>query len=455
VDRLTPRVTRSYAAALSAALVAVTLCSSFIAYAWQIRVLDSQTRQVLQTYVTRAEHEGAITTKRQVARIIANAEQPGWVLIISTGHKRFVVQWPPGHISSVPRTPIAPWPFPWNFAGGLATIAGSDMLRRAIVDGTEIALDPVAPLHAIVTRTLWFTAVALLLVIVASVLAAAPLARAALRPLSALQQALAATADTGEVAQSLPELRRHGFEGLITTYNRAVEAVKSAHAERDAAEARTHQFIADAGHQLRTPLTVLSGFISILLTRQLRHPDDGPKILQRMQRQIAIMKELVERMMLLESWQSGENPAREVTDIAAFVTSVVDPIAASHPERVLRIDAVNGAAASIDAAELTYAVSNLLENAIKYSSNGPISIDIATADNAVCISIADEGPGIPADQLPLIFDRFYRGARRDVPGSGLGLSIARTAVERAGGTLIATSAPGKGSRFTITLPRKA
>jgi signal transduction histidine kinase len=102
---------------------------------------------------------------------------------------------------------------------------------------------------------------------------------------------------------------------------------------------------------------------------------------------------------------------------------------------------------------LTYAVTNIVANALKYAPDSPITVDVTADEKNVYVSIADEGPGIPADTLPHIFDRFYRGSRRDVPGSGLGLAIAKVAVERAHGTLTAQSEAGKGTRFTIGLPR--
>ena len=108
--------------------------------------------------------------------------------------------------------------------------------------------------------------------------------------------------------------------------------------------------------------------------------------------------------------------------------------------------------ASIDPDELLHAVGNLVTNALNYAPEGEISVEVTVVEGDVRITVADQGPGMTEEELGHVFDRFYRGARRDVAGSGLGLAIAQRAVQRANGTLTVESTLGAGSRFTITLP---
>ena len=210
------------------------------------------------------------------------------------------------------------------------------------------------------------------------------------------------------------------------------------------------QFIADAGHQLRTPLTVIRGFLGILLRGELRSPTDRERILETMSGQTQIMASLIEKLMLLEQWESGGGGVEPI-DVGQLVSDVALPIAEANAGRELRIDADPGPLAAIDPGDLTHAVTNLLDNALKYS-HGTISVGVRVEGGLIAVDVADEGPGIDPHAAAHVFDRFYRGDNRDIPGSGLGLAIAKRAIERASGTLTLQSDP-RGSRFTITLPR--
>jgi signal transduction histidine kinase len=109
--------------------------------------------------------------------------------------------------------------------------------------------------------------------------------------------------------------------------------------------------------------------------------------------------------------------------------------------------------ARIDPIGCSHALTNLVDNAIKYAPDSPIEVALDYDDRFIQISVTDHGAGMTQEEAQHIFDRFYRGPlRRDVPGSGLGLPIARSAIERAGGTLVVESRPGEGARFIIRLP---
>ncbi|MGH7683767.1 MAG: sensor histidine kinase, partial [Vulcanimicrobiaceae bacterium] len=142
----------------------------------------------------------------------------------------------------------------------------------------------------------------------------------------------------------------------------------------------------------------------------------------------------------------------EPIDVGQLVSDVTMPIAEANTGRNLVLEARSGPLAAIDPGDLTHAVTNLIDNALKYT-RGPIHVGVHTGNGRVAIDVVDEGPGIDAETARRVFDRFYRGDQRDVAGSGLGLAIARRAIERAGGALVLESVPGKGSRFTISLPR--
>jgi signal transduction histidine kinase len=156
--------------------------------------------------------------------------------------------------------------------------------------------------------------------------------------------------------------------------------------------------------------------------------------------------------MLLERWADPSLAiVPEAIDVAQLVEDVVSPVAEANPERTLRVDARPGPLVKIDPSDLTHALNNLIDNALKYT-RGAIDVRVRPGPASVAIEIADNGPGMSPEEQGHAFDRFYRGNRREVDGSGLGLAIARRAIERAGGTLTLRSDPAAGSCFTITLP---
>ena len=440
---------------LAILLICLTLMAGFIVYLAQLSRLDSDVEKALRGYAARAQSLGPLATREKIVRLASTTFHPQWTLTVARNDVRYVVHWQPFTVTSEPRNAallIAPPPFLQRIVAAASTL-GLRNPAKVVVNDSEIALFPTGTVQQIAVRTLVVVGIISLIAAFCAFLAAGRLASDAMKPLLALQKAFNAIASGDLTPSYVAESGTDELGSLIGSYNRATDTATKLRLERDAAEARTHQFIADAGHQLRTPLTVLGGFIGILRRGQLRHEDDAPKVLQKMDTQIEIMRKLVERMTVLESWHGPDSPIFQLTDVGEFVTGIVDPIAASRPEVKFRHNTISGLNACIDPAELTYAVSNLVENAMKYAPEGVITVQVRADDKSVYIAIEDEGPGISTDVLPHIFDRFYRGARRDVPGSGLGLAIAKGAVERAHGTLSAQSTLGKGTRFTIALPR--
>ncbi len=134
-----------------------------------------------------------------------------------------------------------------------------------------------------------------------------------------------------------------------------------------------------------------------------------------------------------------------------LVEDLVTPIADAHPGRRFALRIAPHVFAAVDPTEFGYVVTNLADNALKYGQ-GTIDVSVGTRDGSAVVEVADEGPGIPSTDAKRVFDRFYRGTQRDVAGSGLGLSIVKRAVERAGGRIELDTSP-HGSRFIVSLPR--
>lgn len=276
----------------------------------------------------------------------------------------------------------------------------------------------------------------------------------ALRPLNDVTGELERFAAGDLTPREIPAHAAHQLQDLTRAYNGAIAQMQRAFDERDDAHDAMRQFMSDAGHQLRTPLTVIRGFIGVLLRGELRNPADLSGILTTMNAQCVLMGSLIEKLILLDVWQhadAGAPPA--VVDISQLVEDVVLPIAEASPARSIELNVMPGAMARIDPIGCSHALTNLVDNAMKYAPESPIEVTLDFDARAIRIVVADHGPGMTAEEAQHSFDRFYRGPlRRDVPGSGLGLNIARSAIERAQGTLEVESAPGAGARFIIRLP---
>ncbi len=313
----------------------------------------------------------------------------------------------------------------------------------------------IAVLKAIAWRSLLILFGFVPFAVVVGYLLGRTMARHALEPLEMVSEALEAFA-AGDLTPR-PVRSRHGdadqLDRLAIAYNSAMATMGRAFAERARAETKIHQFVSDASHQLRTPLTVLRGFTGILRRREFDTDEEFARIVDTMDGQSAIMTSLLHKLILLESWETRPAGEQDALDVAEAVEQIVAPIAQSHRHRDVRLQLTANAFASIDADELLHAIGNLVTNALNYAPESAIAVEVTIVEDDVRIIVADRGPGMSEEELRHVFDRFYRGARRDVAGSGLGLAIAKRAVERANGTLSAESVLGQGSRFTIALPR--
>jgi PAS domain S-box-containing protein len=227
---------------------------------------------------------------------------------------------------------------------------------------------------------------------------------------------------------------------------------------KQAEEAKT-LFLATASHELKTPLTVISGFASTLL----RYPDIDDKMrasaLDAIHTRSLELTRIVERLLLSSRIEAGrldlDLSAVDVTSllrerVASSAAGISRSIAFSADEDVPDVVANSQA--------LTTVVDHLLDNAVKYSPNGePIQVTVTAGDHAVWISVADHGIGMDAEQAAHCFDRFWQAESTDVRrfgGTGIGLYIVQSLVEAMEGTITVDSLPGEGSTFVIQLRRE-
>ncbi len=216
-------------------------------------------------------------------------------------------------------------------------------------------------------------------------------------------------------------------------------------------------FVANASHELKSPLTVISGHLE-MLEGEINPDSTGQRSLLTAQRQAERMKDLIEGLLLLSQVESshlepGEGDDIAITELMVNVMAALekyrdrDRIDLAYPDNLLLLG-IN--------TEIESICINLIENAIKYSTPGT-PIRVTWADNPLgeyVFSVEDQGPGIEAAEIPSITERYYRGAgsRAETAGSGLGLAIVKHAAKKHGGKFSIESEPGKGSRFSVTFP---
>lgn len=348
--------------------------------------------------------------------------------------------------------PAARGPFA-RFVLGAAAICGLPVQRAHYGTLDIYAKQDDAVLVATIRAFALPFVVALAIVLLFSLLSARILTKQALRPLEDVTAALERFAAGDFRPQFVAANSRAELGKLARAYNGAVAQVEMAFEERERANASMRQFIADASHQLRTPLTIIRAFITILGDSK-----DGPSaerdhILRVMRQQSVVMSALIDNLMLLERWGSDvPDAAAEVVDVTRLVDDIVTAIRDANEPRTISFTANGTGFSRLDPRELTYAVTNIIDNALKYTE-GDVDVTLDVGPTSIAIIVRDSGPGMSSETERHAFDRFYRGEQRDVEGSGLGLAIAKRAVERAGGTIDLSSAPERATTIRIVLPR--
>ena len=230
--------------------------------------------------------------------------------------------------------------------------------------------------------------------------------------------------------------------------------------ERHRVERVRRDFVANASHELRTPLTSIRGFVEALEDGAMEEPATGRRFLEKIRLHADRMAGLVSDLLELSRLESGERaptwepvvPAEVAEEVAASLAG------AAGRKRVALHRADRGAPTVVsDADRLRQILENLVENAVKYTPAGG-RIEITTgpaAEGGAELVVDDDGPGIPSEHLPRIFERFYRvdkARSRELGGTGLGLSIVKHLAEGMGATVSVESQPGRGTRFTVVVP---
>ena len=222
---------------------------------------------------------------------------------------------------------------------------------------------------------------------------------------------------------------------------------------------RKSAFLASMSHELRTPMTAIKGFTRLVLRRSAdKLPDQEQENLRKVDQASDHLLAMINDLLDLSKIEAGRMDVNaERFDVGELITSACDTVSPLIQEGVeLRRDVTDDIGeANTDKARLQQMVINLLSNAIKFTDSGSVTVSAAQADGALVVSVSDTGKGIPAEELPTIFDEYRQaeGSESSVQkGTGLGLSITKKFAELLGGTIGVESEVGKGSVFTMRVP---
>jgi two-component system sensor histidine kinase MprB len=314
-----------------------------------------------------------------------------------------------------------------------------ELVLRQDDGSTVISVQPLRPtLHALHRIRFWILLIGALGIALATGLAAF-VATVVLRPVRRLTTAAETVTATGNLAERVEADGEDELARLGSRFNAMLAALEES-------VGRQRRLVADASHELRTPLTAARANVD--LVREGKLPEDEVRhALDEASVELDSLTSLVSDLVELAR---GEERKLRLEDVALddLVTAAVERAKARAPEAtfVLSLTPVH---VRVDPVLVERAVGNLLDNAVKYSPPGaPIEVSVRDGE----VIVADRGPGIAEEDLPRIFDRFYRSAAaRAKPGAGLGLAIVREAAEAHGGRATAESG-ADGARFRLTLP---
>jgi two-component system sensor histidine kinase MprB len=282
--------------------------------------------------------------------------------------------------------------------------------------------------------------------VVGAAVAGLLIARAGLKPVDRLTDAVEHIARTEDLATTIPEGGKDEIARLSRSFNSMTRALAGS-------RERQQQLIVDAGHELRTPLTSLRTNVDLMLrsetTGRPLPAGDKARLLVNVKAQLVELSSLVGDLLDLSRVEADSPSPAGLVALHEVVENAVRRARPRGPS--IRIDArvapwyVRG-----DAASLERAFVNLLDNAVKFSPpGGSVTVRLQEGE----LTVRDEGPGIPAEDLPYVFDRFWRSpSARGLPGSGLGLAIAARAVHEAGGEIRLDAAEGGGTSAWLRLP---
>ncbi len=321
------------------------------------------------------------------------------------------------------------------------------VLGGQVVGALQVARS-LAPMASATTRVLQALAAVNVLLLLLAAGAGWAMARGALRPIAAVRDTAEAIGSSGDLARRVPVgAARDEVGALAATFNRMLDRLQ-------AALAAQRRFVADASHELRTPLTTLRVNLATLRRGDAHHSPAEIEILDDMDGELQRLSRLVEGLLALARTDAGQPLERAPVALDALVRKVYQAALSQAEGRALTLGEVAPIQVLGSPDHLEQVVRNLVDNALKYTPpGGHVTLALGRAGDEAALTVRDDGVGIAPEDLPHVFERFYRASSaRGRSGAGLGLAIAASIVRAHDGRIVVDSAPGVGSTFTVYLP---
>lgn len=278
------------------------------------------------------------------------------------------------------------------------------------------------------------------------------LSRSLLRPLERLEETTRRVAAGDLNARAFPT---HGTREVVAVADAFDDMVDRLQSSFEA----QRRFVGDASHELKTPLTAIGGMAEMLRTGVTEgSPEKRQRALDTIEREVDKMARLVNDLLTLSRTEVGSEAPRETTrvDLHALLHEAAGYALTAGQAHAFTLQSTEGLTVEGDHDQLSRVLRNFLDNAFKYTPpGGAVTLRSRRTSTQAVIDVIDTGVGIAPEDLPHVFDRFYRAdpsRTRRTGGSGLGLAIVRAIVSQHGGTVNVESTPGQGARFTVALP---
>jgi two-component system OmpR family sensor kinase len=261
----------------------------------------------------------------------------------------------------------------------------------------------------------------------------------------------------GDLSQRVPE-ERPGTEAaeLGGALNSMMTRIEEAFAERSASEARLRRFVADASHELRTPVTTIRGYAELYRHGGLGDAADLDQAMRRTEQESLRMASLVDDLLLLARLDEGRPLARDAVDLGVLGVDAAADARAVAPDRVVSAEVTAGVTVDGDEDRLRQVLGNLVGNALVHTPDGTaVSVRVQDGEGRAVVEVHDDGPGMSEEVAARAFERFSRAdvsRSRGGGGAGLGLAIVQAIVVAHGGTVRLSSRPGAGTTVRVELP---
>jgi two-component system OmpR family sensor kinase len=333
------------------------------------------------------------------------------------------------------------------------------LVQRSANGETLVTASPLDTVDAAISRLVRMLIISGAIAMIAATALCWWLIRRGMRPVDDMVDTAAAIA-AGDLSRRVPDADpRTELGRLGGALNEMLGQIESAIDARSASENRLRRFVADAAHELRTPLTSLRGYAELYRQGAIRDEAGVTNAMGRIEAEGARMSRLVDDLLLLARMDQQRGLEMKSVDLAALMDEATGDFRVVDPNRPLTVDIARGSVVRGDRIRLRQIIDNLLTNTRIHTPPGtPVHVSLRRELAFAEISVADEGPGISAEDQARVFERFWRAdpARtRKTGGSGLGLAIVASLVEAHGGTVSVRSTPGAGTAFIVRIPLTA